>query len=166
MDTIREILAGFKPITLDEIGKVKLMDRVDTKFVFPAVRLPEILSGLLPDYRVLEINNIRIPRYETIYYDTADFYHFHRHHTKHLNRYKVRIRRYLESQESFFEIKFKNNHGRTLKERIAIEDPEEGINETVSSFIGRKARHLNGLQFEPKLMVHFSRITLVNKHAN
>lgn len=163
MTGINGILSGFVPVSLADIGRVRLMDRKDTKFVFTEEMLPEILENLKSAYSVLEVNNIRAPRYQTDYYDTPEFYHFQQHHTKHLNRYKVRTRKYLESNDSFFEIKLRNNHGRTIKERISIADDEAGINELTRSFIHRKSP-VNHSELEHKLRVRFHRITLVNKH--
>jgi len=159
---IHQILSGFIPISLDEIGTAKLMDRRDTKFVFPVSRLTEILGNLQSDYRVLEINQVRTPRYETVYYDTSDFFHFRQHHSKHLNRFKVRTRKYLETNCSFFEIKFKNNHGRTVKDRLEIDSPEDGLDERISAFIQHETNMDPG-RLEQKLVVNYTRITLINK---
>ncbi len=161
MQGILEILKGFQPITLEEIGKVKLMDRRDTKFLFPAIRLPEILEELTTLYRVLEVRESRAPRYETVYYDTPELFSYYQHHSKHLNRYKVRTRKYLDTDDSFFEIKFKNNHGRTIKERIKIDDALNGIDEQVAAFILKKST-LDASLLEPKLRIQYCRITLVN----
>ena len=158
-----QILNDFAPVSLEEMGRVRLMDRKDTKFVFTDDKLPAILRDLLPAYSVLEINQARSSRYQTDYYDTPEFYHFQQHHNKHLNRYKVRTRRYLESNDAFFEIKFKNNHGRTIKERISMGDGEDGINERTREFLHRKTI-LEDTFLEHKLRVNYHRITLVNKH--
>lgn len=157
-----EILTGFTPISLEEMGRVKLMDRKDTKFVFMEDMLPLILQELQTEYSVLEINHKRAPRYQTDYYDTPEFYHFQQHHNKHLNRYKVRTRTYLDSNDSYFEIKFKNNHGRTIKERISIANGESGINERSRAFLHRKTLIEDSL-LEHKLRVNYNRITLVHK---
>jgi hypothetical protein len=158
---IPEVLTKFRPITLEEIGKVKLMDRRDTKFVFPAVRLPEILEELTSLYRILEVKGERTPRYETVYYDTSEFFNYYQHHSKHLNRFKVRTRKYLDTDDSFFEIKFKNNHGRTIKERIKMDDASGGIDDRVRTFIHRMST-LDASLLEPKIKVQYGRITLVN----
>lgn len=162
MKDIKEILSGFSPITLEEIGNAALMDRMDTKFVFPALHLPGILHDMGPEYRVLEVNGVRTPRYETIYYDTPEFFHFQQHHTGHLVRYKVRMRRYLESDDAFMEIKFKNNHGRTIKKRIPVECSREEITAKVRAFVESRT-HNEGIALEPKLQVCFSRITLIDQ---
>jgi hypothetical protein len=162
VNEINGILSGFSPIGLEEIGKVAFMDRMDTKFVFPASRLPEILNELSPGYRVLEVNSIRASRYETVYYDTPDFFHFQQHHSGHLMRYKVRTRCYLETKDSFVEIKFKTNHGRTIKHRIAVQDCREEITGKVRSFVGTKTNN-EGSLLEPKMHIRFSRITLIDR---
>src|SRR5687767_7859268 len=118
IDSISEALLQFAPISLDEMDGVKLMDRTDTKFLFKAEQLPAFLEQLATSYRVLEINDRRICRYETLYFDTADFQLYLCHQNGKLNRYKVRFRRYVESDVSYFEVKLKNNKGRTIKTRV------------------------------------------------
>ena len=162
MERVNDILSRFSPISLSRIGDAKLMDRRDTKFVFREELLPGVLSNLSDHYWVLEINGLRALQYETIYYDTPDFFHFHQHHSKHLNRYKVRIRRYLETNHAFLEVKHKNNHSRTVKKRIALEDGQEFINERSAGFLETHAS-LTCRSLEPKFSAHFFRITLVNK---
>ena len=161
MTGIEDILSAFTAITLNEMDRVKLMDRKDTKYVFREDTLPLVLHDLMTEYKVLAVNNARAPRYQTDYYDTPDFFHFQQHHSKHLNRYKVRTRRYLESNDAFFEIKFRNNHGRTVKQRILLQEGEEAINERMRIFLRRKTP-VNDLSLEHKLRVRYRRITLVH----
>src|SRR4051812_12077582 len=118
MEEVLHILREFSPITLEEMDEVKLQDRTDTKFVFAAKLLPSILEKLSKDCKVLEVNGIRLSRYETLYYDTDDFLLYNMHQNRRANRYKIRTRKYVESDLNFFEIKFKNNKGRTIKERV------------------------------------------------
>ena len=42
---IHDILLGFEPITLSEMDRVKLMNRVDTKFAFSIKCAAEILNS-------------------------------------------------------------------------------------------------------------------------
>jgi hypothetical protein len=160
MEAIRSVLNAFPPISLEETGSVKLMDRRDTKFLIPGGLLPYLLESMAGGYRVLEIRSIRAPRYETEYYDTAAFTFFRQHQTERLNRYKVRIRRYLESNEAFVELKFKNNHGRTIKERMPVNPHHKGLSEEGKAFLERRFA-VDHTLLEPKLCIRFSRITLV-----
>ena len=111
-------LQHFEAISLEEMDSVKLMERVDTKYVFPAHSLPDILNLLAKDYRVLEISGNRNSRYETIYYDTPGLDMYLQHHNGRQNRFKVRYRGYSDSGASFFEVKHHTNKGKMVKKRI------------------------------------------------
>lgn len=162
MEGITEILKQFSPTVLSRIGDARLMDRRDTKFIFAQEKLAEVLHSLSGSYDVLEINGCRTLPYETIYFDTPDFYHFRQHHSKRLNRSKIRIRRYLETNNAFLEVKHKNNHARTTKKRVEVEGGRDCIDERSTGFLEKNAP-LTYLSLEQKLRVRFFRITLVNK---
>ena len=117
-DPFREVITQYQPISLQEMDDVKLLDRTDTKFAFHDKELPGILEKLRSDYFVLEVQGKRSTQYETLYFDTEDFDFYLRHHNQKLNRYKARFRKYVESNLVFFEVKFKSNRNRTIKDRI------------------------------------------------
>ena len=100
----QNLLNNFQTVSLDDLDRVRLLDRQDTKFVFNQIDLPHILEKLKPFYRILEINNDRVYTYDTTYFDTDDFYFFVQHHNGSRNRFKVRYRRYSSNKKSFFEI--------------------------------------------------------------
>ena len=159
---IKETLAGFEPITLEEMDSVKLMDRTDTKFVFNISQLPSILEEIKPYYRSLEVGGTRISKYETLYYDTDDFHLYHRHHSGKMNRYKIRSRKYVESNLHFFEVKYKNNRGRTIKNRIKTKEIETQLSEKAMKMLTDNT-NIRPESLKAKLWVNYSRITLVNK---
>jgi hypothetical protein len=111
-------ISSFESISLSNMDKVKLMSRKDTKFIFEVNDLPSLLSAVKPFYKVAEINDKRISEYKTDYYDTQQFDLYNAHHNGKLNRNKVRYREYVNSELSFFEIKFKDNKNKTVKFRI------------------------------------------------
>ena len=118
MKTTEESLMEFDPISLQQMDNVKLQNRIDTKFMFRENLLPSMLNNMKEHYFVLDINGMRFNHYETLYFDTENFDHYLRHHNRRVNRYKFRARKYVESNLHFFEVKFKSNRGRTVKERI------------------------------------------------
>ena len=125
MKELSSILAQFEPTSLEEMEAVKLMDRTDTKFTFNVSQLELVLNEVNDDYKVLEVEGKRLSRYKTLYFDTEDLDLYLRHHAGQLNRYKIRHRTYVESNLGFLEVKFKNNKGRTVKNRIKnLEVPE------------------------------------------
>lgn len=156
---IVNILSNFNPISLTEMEDVKLMDRVDTKFAFSANKLGEVLENLQKDYRVFEIENTRMPSYESLYFDDAEFTSFHDHHKGKMSRFKIRIRKYVESNILFLEVKHKFK-GRTNKSRISATGFEQHLNTTQKEFIQLKTSESHDLK--PFLWNSFNRITLVN----
>jgi hypothetical protein len=105
MHAIQTLLHEFESISLDEMDRVKLMNRVDTKFAFSFRELLDFLPQLVADYFVLEINGIRTPRYESLYFDDDALSFYNDHHNGRMNRFKVRIRNYVDSSLYFLEIK-------------------------------------------------------------
>lgn len=162
MSTVNALLSSFSPITLAEMDSVKLLDRTDTKFTFNSSRLPCIINALQDHYRVLEVENVRISDYETLYFDTDDFELYLRHHNEKLNRYKIRFRKYVNSNLHFFEIKFKNNKSRTIKNRVVRPQMEYSIIENAKKLLENKTHYTPEL-LVPKLWVNYSRITFVHK---
>ncbi|MFK8044348.1 MAG: polyphosphate polymerase domain-containing protein [Crocinitomicaceae bacterium] len=156
-----DVLEGFSPITLTEMDEVKLMNRTDTKFVFRRSELISILRTLSTDYQALIIKGNLINSYNTLYFDTFNFGYYLAHHQGKGNRYKVRIRNYVESNLYFLEIKNKYK-GRTDKKRIKLEGFEEEFSDRSQFFVNSVIADEPIL--EAKLWNSFSRITLVN-HA-
>ena len=57
MQDILNILNTFSPISLAEMDRVKLMNRIDTKFAFRIGLLEELLHELKSEYKILEISD-------------------------------------------------------------------------------------------------------------
>lgn len=157
---IHNALNSIDAISLKEMDSVKLMNRTDTKFVFPISLLPDLLIDSKNNYRVLEINDLRTPSYNTLYFDTKNHQLFLDHHNGRSNRYKIRIRNYVESNLYFLEIK-KKVKGRTDKHRIKLVNFEKEFSNSSKEFISKTIG--NERHFEPSLWNNFKRITLVNK---
>lgn len=162
LENLLEILEGFEPISLDEMDAAELMDRTDTKFLLSRVDFDRLIPVLKENYRTLEVEGNRISRYETLYFDTVDFEFYDLHQRGKRNRYKIRKRRYVDSDLSFLEVKFKNNKSRTVKHRQVIPQVDHELTEDDKTFI----KEMTGLTgtFESKIMNRFDRVTLVNKH--
>lgn len=161
MDTVRNQLQLFDKITLEEMDRCSLMARVDSKYVFHIRQLPGFLNQIRGDYRVLEINRNTLQSYQTLYYDTHHFDIYMDHLKGKGNRYKVRSRKYMETNRMFFEIKSKTNKNYTLKERISVSELPEVITDRAGDFLSSKI-DIPAEQLLPKLWVYYSRITLVN----
>lgn len=162
MRTSIESLSEFEPITLEKMDSVKLLDRTDTKFTFRADRLLAILDSVRDTYYVLEAANTRMTDYESLYFDTRNMDLYLYHHNERMNRFKVRYRRYINSDLSFFEVKFKNNKERTIKTRVKRKKIEHQISGSAKELLENDS-WLKAEQLVPALWVYYSRITLVSK---
>ena len=114
MSNLLPIVSDFSSISLKEMDGVKLMSRMDTKFVFKLEKLPSLLEKMTPFYRVLEINGKFIHDYKSLYFDTNARKFYIDHHNSRVNRNKIRFREYVENGLTFLEVKIKNNKGRTI----------------------------------------------------
>lgn len=162
-DKIKEEIDRFEPITLAEMEGVKLMDRMDIKYLIPVNLLPKILADARQHYKLLEVDNERLSPYETLYYDTPELTLYHLHQTGKRNRYKVRSRNYVSSDLQFFEVKFKNNRGRTIKKRIKIDGISKPHLEDKSSEFLTRISNLQSENLQGVMWVNYQRMTLVNR---
>ena len=87
--TLQEILNDYKPITLEEMKDIRLMNRIDTKFVTTVPVLKQLLEIARSDYYVQETGGLRISPYYTLYFDTPDCAMYNRHAAGHLVRQKA-----------------------------------------------------------------------------
>ena len=90
LNEIESVLNQFDKIDLEGLEKVKLLNRVDSKFIFHVNELPFILKMIKDDYSLLEINDLHSFNYETVYFDSSKFQLYHAHHNGKLNRFKIR----------------------------------------------------------------------------
>lgn len=157
---IKDVVANFSPISLEEMNSVALMKRTDTKFIINKSQLISVLNKLKNSYRVLEIKKDRIMSYSSLYFDTVDNKFYNDHHNGKNNRTKVRQRKYIESDLCFLEVKQKNGKGETNKSRIPVSDFEMNLTKISKDFISSTTNQQYNLI--PSLWNKFNRITLVN----
>jgi hypothetical protein len=155
-------LSRLRPVTLAQLDSVKLQDRMDTKYVIPYAELQRVIDNISDEYFCLEINGKRSFAYESDYYDTPELKLYYDHHKGKLNRFKVRVRKYVDSGLLFFEIKAKNNKSRTIKSRVPLRNGEDPFNNEAVHVLQGIYR-LEQLGLKQRLRVDYSRITLVNK---
>jgi hypothetical protein len=157
---IEQNINAFSSISLEQMNEVALMKRTDTKFIVSVSQLIAVLNQIKDDYKILEINENRIMSYASLYFDTSDNKFYNDHHNGKKNRTKIRLRKYLESNLCFLEIKQKNGRGETNKSRIPIADFETSLSKLSKDYINQIT--LKDYELHPSLWNNFNRITLVN----
>ena len=160
------VWARMGTIRLDEMDGIKLMNRIDSKYLTNESVLEKVLEMAADrGYRALEVDGGTICPYNSMYYDTDTLKMFTDHHNRRLVRQKVRTRVYVSSGATFLEIKRKNNRGRTKKKRIAIPGSDfmdfRG-NAEADAFLAGKSSYTADM-IKPRMETIFRRITLVNR---
>lgn len=163
---ILKVLSSFSQISLEEMDNVRLMNRTDTKYVMSVNRVPNILTRMNGDYRILEINDVRVFSYSTTYLDTSDYLFFNQHVTGKLSRNKVRYRKYETTGSTYLEVKKKTNKNRTVKKRIENNLAPDGTYDAVASEFIFKHVPERPLVLKPVLINTFKRITIVGPEVN
>ena len=152
-------LDSFATVSLSELGAASLLERVETKYVLALEGLDEVLRELQTDYRVLDVHGVQHP-YRSLYFDTPDFSLYRRHHAGARGRYKLRSRSYVSTDTHFFEVKHKNNKGRTLKRRVSTSHLVASLGE-VRGFLS-EAYPASTADFSARLENTYTRTTLVS----
>ncbi|MEA5004931.1 MAG: polyphosphate polymerase domain-containing protein [Rikenellaceae bacterium] len=160
---LESVTGIYRPISLKEMKDIRLMDRDDKKYIATASDIRILLEKAEDDYLMQELEGrIRISHYQTIYYDTPYNELFLMHQNGKKFREKIRERNYVDSSLAFCEVKRKNNHGRTSKNRIETSFGYAMKSSGIKEFVAKNS------SLDPTRLVHslfndFYRITLVNK---
>ncbi len=159
-----EQLDRLRPVALDQMQDLALLRRTDVKYLIPRGALPGLLAAARDTYRVLEVDGLRLQRYETLYFDTPALDLYLLHHNRSRRRFKVRSRRYLESDIAFLEVKLKDRGDRTVKVRRRTDNLVTALSAASLRFV-ESATDNPGVALEtlsPTLWNAFSRIALAS----
>ncbi|MBE0655163.1 MAG: polyphosphate polymerase domain-containing protein, partial [Bacteroidales bacterium] len=162
-DSVLKILAEFDSVCLGDLPVDSQMSRFDKKYIFPGFLIPEIVRKATGTYKVLEIANKRLLEYRTQYFDTPQYNMYHDHHNGKGERYKIRLREYVDSKDTFLEIKHKTNKGLTIKQRIVV--PEVSIYGENARYLIRTTTPYSTDDLMPSLSTEFKRFTLLNNKS-
>jgi hypothetical protein len=162
LESIRQKAKLFEAIDLPGMDSIQLLNRIDSKYVFHVKHFSAIMESIRSSYKLLDIADNRLFRYETTYFDTADRLLYKMHHSGRPNRFKVRVRHYVDTGEKYFETKYKVKTNRTLKIRKKIQGDFLGVNDSLFDLVswGRWGKR----PMEQVLHVDFFRLTLASVH--
>jgi hypothetical protein len=156
-----------EPISLAELTeKAELQTRVDRKYVLPRTDALALLNHIAPDTRVLEIDNRRTFRYQSVYFDTPDLVSFRLTAHRRRRRFKIRTRTYLDSALCFLEVKTEGYRGGTVKNRLPYERRDEESVTPGRWFVDDVLNDRTDLHFSPTLLTHYTRTTLYQAAGN
>ncbi|MBX6386118.1 MAG: polyphosphate polymerase domain-containing protein [Microbispora sp.] len=164
---IKPVLARLAPVELGELNdRASLQTRVDRKYLVPAEALPRLLERLESYAQVLDIDGDRTFRYRSVYFDTPQLVSYHCAAYRRRRRFKVRTRTYLDSGQSWLEVKIKGARGSITKHRLPYDPKDCGTVDPGRDFVdGALARESMGSvtasSLDPVLVTEYHRATLL-----
>jgi len=162
-EELSSVIRELDAISLSEIEdkKVQLFTRIESKHLMTIGQCKELVQRISDSYRVLEIRSVRIGRYETMYFDDDSFRTYIQHHNGKGNRYKLRLRYYKSSDETYLEVKKKSNKGSTEKRRMKTRWAQTGFLPEQERFL-RTTFPYDFQEYRPVLRTEYDRFTLVS----
>lgn len=157
-----EVFEGFQTVTLGEVMRASLTNRLERKYIFSTGLLPDILNNLKKDYDLMVIADQPVQLYESVYFDTAAFSTYLDHHNGLGNRYKVRLRKYHSTSVCFLEVKHRLPTNEVKKTRIQVPDLSVKLL-SYADFIRANTPYYPEC-LEEKIRSFYYRVTLVHKN--
>lgn len=164
MTPLNHQLSKLHEFPVEKLGEKALLKRVDTKFLAPASRLPALIELLSDGYGLLPAGGEAIADYRTLYFDSPERRLYHQHRRGRRDRFKIRIRHYLDRSLTMLEVKCKNNHGITSKNRLDHDFGDHRLSGEDRVYLTEHSPG-DGQEYEPQIWTNFRRITLVGLHS-
>lgn len=167
---IAESLLHFDTIFLDGLNSnAAMLERLDQKYIIPAIRLRRAFDAFRDIFDVLEIDGKRAFTYATRYFDDPEQRGYYDHHQGRRKRCKVRVRHYVDAGFSYLEVKLKDKRDVTVKKRLQVAGMLEELDQPCTDFIDRCHSDLYGVALDrhlsPVIDIQYERITLVAKEG-
>jgi len=157
----RDALGRLDVASLELLDARALLERVDSKFLFPRAFVPDLLARLAGEFSVVMSADERAGSYETLYFDTPDHRFFHAHRRGRRPRHKVRIRHYAERDVCWLETKTRTRYGATHKLRLERAPRDFALTADDRAWIAGIIGETRPLA--PSCVVRFPRVTLVGR---
>jgi hypothetical protein len=154
-------LQSLDGVSLRELDRAQLHDRVETKLLARAEVIPDVLRRLASDYVVMDHEASRIQRYSNTYFDTIDLQSYTEHHNQKRRRSKIRYRSYVNSGLTYFEIK-RHVDGRTVKERKVSAPVDGSVRADDRPFLTDRLP-VDPSQLGASVVIDYDRILLVRR---
>lgn len=166
------VVNGFASVDLAVLDeRARLMQRINRKYVLDGGQLPAFMRAMQPHFDALEIDGSRRFEYSNVYLDSPRLATFVAHNQGRRKRFKLRFRRYCDSDEQFFEVKIKGFRGETVKYRMPVESsachcgilsPE--LTDFLNASLDRHDYRRPVGRMRPVIEVRYRRMTLVDRH--
>lgn len=163
------LLQSFDPISLKGLNKkAEMLSRIDNKYILRSDALQKVIPEIAHDFEILDIDNCPAFTYDTQYFDDPQRRAYYEHHQGLRKGFKVRLRRYSDSDLCFLEVKVKGKRGMTIKHRLPYDPAQLGTLSSEAFGFARAAyssHYVKPFEYDLKhaLDLRYKRITLVSK---
>jgi hypothetical protein len=151
-------------------ARAEMLERIDSKYVVGAEILQDAADILWRHFDILEVEGRRSFSYENCYFDGPDWQSYFDHHQGRRTRAQVRMRKYVEAELCFVEVKLKDKRGITVKRRLPCDTDAFGILDPVAQdYVSAAYRDMYLRDFPYSLSrtldTRYTRTTLVAKNG-
>jgi len=154
-------VSELEPASLAAFDSVRLSDRVETKTVMEPIQAATWLDSVAQDLVILEHEGRRVQEYRNYYFDDPVLRFYNEHHNKRGSRSKVRFRSYGPTGPLAFEVKHKNNKGRSVKFRALAPPDQRQLGPEQMDIVAENIG-LDASTLRPVVVIGYHRILLAN----
>lgn len=165
------LVEPFQSVDLQQLNaKADMLKRLDNKYIIRQDILHEAVEEFVTRFDILQIGGKRVFVYDTCYFDDLKNSIYFDHLRGRRQRFKVRVRKYNDSEMCFVEMKLKDKRGVTIKKRLNYSVEKYGHldggawKHIVSSYQDMYGREFSYI-LEPVLEMRYKRVTLVAKEG-
>lgn len=165
-EDIWKALESFEVITLRDLPKEALMERLDRKFIVSFDQIAPFLDKLDPVYKIVEAAGSVVAPYRSLYFDTENYDFYNKHRRGFANRIKVRYRSYPKTDTIFLEVKRKNNKSRTSKTRIIAQNFEFPLPAESKSFLSGLISEYSPERLQKTVEIEYDRLGFISNDGH
>jgi len=155
------VLEDYHTISLEEVMRASLTERMERKYIFSIGLLPDILHLLKEYFDLMVVGGQTVQLYESVYFDTSELSTYLAHHNGAGDRYKIRLRKYHSTSACFLEVKHRIATGKVIKKRVEVPALTADLS-MFSEFLCHNSPY-HPEELGEKVRSYYYRITLVNK---
>ena len=145
----------FESLSALEVKKFKFLDKEELYYTFNKSFLPQIIESIKEDYSVITDHEKKYRSFKILYFDTPKNRFYLDAHNGKRNRFIVRFRQCIESNITFFEVKYINKKGRKRKKKIEVEEIKTTLGEEELAMLKKVMRKKKARKLKARITCEF-----------
>ena len=161
-----KIIDAFEPLSALEVKKVKFSDKEEMTYTFNNSFLPQLIESTKGDYSIITNGGKKYSSYKLLYFDTPKNRFYLDAHNGKRNRFVVRYRQCIDSNITYFEVKYMNKKGRKKKKKIKVDEIKTILGDEELDLLKKVMRKKKARKLKPRITCEFKRFILINRQNN